>query len=103
MTARLLNTAKARWSAFDGWAAATMSGADPLDLPFDRLLNLIYHWIVKDADPDEVPKFDARLWRPPPGRAAAPGSPWSPEAETAAFRGLAAAIKGGPPARDAAP
>lgn len=96
MTARLLNAAKARWSAFDGWAAAELSGRDPLDLPMDRFANLVYFWITKDADPDEVPKFDNRLWRPPPGMLPAPGSPWSPENETSAFRSLAAQVKGAP-------
>lgn len=94
MTARLLNTAKAQWSAFDGWAAASLSGADPLDLPLDRFVNLIYWWAIRDAEPEEIPKFDQRLWRPPPGVAPAPGSPWSAEAETAAFKGFAAAFKG---------
>lgn len=94
MTQRLLNTVKARWAAFDGWAAAALGGADPLDLPLDRMLNLIYHWIIRHAEPDEVEKFDNRLWRPPVGETPPPGSPWSPEKETAAFRGFAAQVRG---------
>lgn len=96
MTARLLGSARAEWSAFDGWAAASLAGGDPLDLPPDRFFALIYHWITREGEPDQVEKFNTRLWRPPPGRAAAPGSPWSAEAETAAFRGLSAQVKGSP-------
>lgn len=98
MTQRLLATVKARWAHFDGWATAHLAGGDPLELPLDRLLNLLYYWLIRGASEEDVQKFDARLWRPPKGQAAPAGSPWSPEAETAAFQSLAAAIKGGPPA-----
>lgn len=94
MTARLFGSARAQWAAFDGWAAATMGGTDPLDLPFDRFLNLIYHWLTNGADPAEIKKFDARLWRPLPGMVPAAGSPWSAEAETAAFKAFSAEFSG---------
>jgi hypothetical protein len=99
VTQRLLYTAKARWAAFDGWAATTMAGLDPLDLPLDRFLNLIYYWLVREAHEDEVAKFDTRLWRPPKGVKPAPGSPWSAERESAAFAGFASQVRGGPPPR----
>lgn len=82
--------------AFDGWAAATLAGGDPLDLPPDRFFSLIYFWIVREGEQSEIEKFDARLWRPPKGVAPAKGSPWSADAETAAFRGLTAQVKGSP-------
>lgn len=91
MTHRLLNLAKRDWASFDGQAAS--QGFDPLELPADRMLNLIYWWFTHDAaDQADVDRFDRQLWRPPAGTAPAPGSPWSPEAETEAFQSLAAAF-----------
>lgn len=90
---RLLWAARERWAAFDGWAASSLNGGDPLTLPPDRFFNLIYHWIVRDGEPDEVRKFDQRLWVPPKGAVPPKGSPWSAEAETAAFRSFASAFK----------
>lgn len=69
-------------------------GVDPLALPFDRFLNTIYWWLVKDAAEDEVTKFNTRLWIPPKGAVPPPGSPWSAEAETKAFNDFSAAFKG---------
>ena len=92
---RLLWAARDSWASFDGWAASTLSGAetDPLRLPPDRFFNLIYYWIVRDGEPDEVKKFDQRLWVPPKGVVPPKGSPWSAEAETAAFKSFASAFK----------
>ena len=42
---------------------------------------------------DEVKKFDQRLWVPPKGVVPPKGSPWSAEAETAAFKSFASAFK----------
>jgi len=100
VTARLLATAQAHWPSFDGWAASTMAGQDPLMLPLDRFLNLVYYWLVRDAPADEVEKFDRRLWRPPPGVRPAEGSPWSAERESAAFGSFAAQVRAGPPPRE---
>lgn len=88
MTLRLVGLARREWASFDG-----DSVEDPLLLPPDRFLNRIYWWAIKNAaDKESVDRFDRKLWRPPRGRAAAPGSPWSPEAETNAFAALAAEV-----------
>ena len=61
---RLIFTVAEHWTAFDGQAA--LKGVDPLELPFDRLLNAIYAWLgerVKDHD-----QFEYQLTRPIPGR-----------------------------------
>ena len=71
-----------------------LAGGDPLALPLDRFLNLVYYWLVREADEKAIRKLDARLWMPPKGVAAPKESPWSAEAETAAFRGFVAQVKG---------
>lgn len=93
MTVRLLILARENWAAFDGeWASRPM---DPLDLPIDRFLSLIYWWMIRNAEDEKsIQSFNARLWRPPPGVLPAAGSPWTAEAETAAFRSFAAQTKG---------
>lgn len=73
-----------------------LAGGDPLHLPPERFFNLIWYWLSKDADEAWLRKAKTRLWMPPKGVAPTPGSPWSPEAETAAFRGLAASLQGVP-------
>lgn len=86
-----MNLARQHWATFDGWAAAR--NVDPLDLPPDRMLSLVYYWSIRNADSREaIDKFDRRLWMPPKGREAPKGSPWSAEAETAAFGSLAAQV-----------
>lgn len=81
--------AQTNWAVIDGDASQ-----DPLELPLDRFLNLIYAWAVRDADASEVAKFDARLWMPPVGVVAESG-PWSVEAETQAFGAFAAQVNPG--------
>lgn len=92
MTLRLLSYAEDHWVAIDGWSV-TNGGMDPLDLPIDRFLNFIYWFIVRDGDPEEIEKFDIRLWRPPPGEVPDRG-PWSAESETASFKAFSSQIKG---------
>lgn len=76
----------------DGWAA--VSGSDPMQLPADRFLNLIYFWAVKELDQDDRFKLDTRLWMPPKGEAPAPQSPWSAENEKKAFSAFVADFTG---------
>ena len=68
-------------------------------LPFDRFLNLLYFFLTEGAEEKEKAKFDMRLNAPPPSarrkRGSLAGSPWTPEAETRALAGLAAALGGG--------
>lgn len=85
VTQALINTASEHWVSIDGWLASR--GIEPMDLPIDRWLNLIYHWATREADATEIAKFDARLWQPPPGEVPTEG-PWTPEAEASAFSGL---------------
>lgn len=89
MTQKLLALAEEHWVTIDGEAA--LRGVDPIALPFDRLLNAVYHFAIRDATPDNVRKFDMRLWVPPPGVVPTRG-PWSAAAETEAFRGLKNAL-----------
>lgn len=91
MTARLVRLVDDNFATFDGWAAS--SGIDPVDLPFDRLLNLAYWWATRNAeDENAIRKFDARLWQPPRGEVPAAGSVWDPEQENAALGALALAL-----------
>lgn len=53
----------------------------------DRFLSLVYFWIVRDLDADQVKQIDAKLWRPPKGEVPTQG-PWTAEAEKAAFKSL---------------
>ena len=67
---------------FDGWAASR--SVDPLALPLDRMMSLIYWWCARGMDEKHLQQFDARLWIPPEGHD--PRGPWSPENETALFQ-----------------
>jgi hypothetical protein len=88
VTVRLVGLARREWASFDGSIVE-----DPLLLPPDRFLNRVYWWAIKNAsEQSQIDKFDRKLWRPPRGKRAAPGSPWSPEAETQAFASLAAQV-----------
>lgn len=75
---------------FDGLLAS--QNVDPMLLPFDRFLSAVHWWVTNGATQDSLERFERRLWMPPKGQAPAPGSPWSPEAETAAFAALAAQV-----------
>lgn len=44
------------WPLFDGWCAE--HGVDPGGLPFDRALNLIYHFAVRNASKEKKQEFD---------------------------------------------
>jgi hypothetical protein len=90
VTLRLVGLARREWASLDGEMAS--QNVDTWAMAPDRFLNLIYWWATRNGEADAVAKFDRRLWMPPKGVAPAPGSPWSPEAETAAFGELAAAF-----------
>jgi hypothetical protein len=69
-------------------------------LPFDRFLNLVYHFATEDAEEADKNKFDVRLYKPD-ARAIASGkaarddrSPWSKKNEESALSGLVAALGG---------
>jgi len=69
---------------FDGWCAA--QGVDPLELPIDRLCNLTYWFLVRNADEKRRAEIDARLEDVPAGEdLEGVESAWSAEAEMAAF------------------
>lgn len=64
-----------------------------MDLPEDRLLNLVYFLATDGAEPVEVAKWEAKLWLPPKGEVVTQG-PWSAEAETQAFKSFVSQVKG---------
>lgn len=87
---RLISLALNHWREIDGWAVG--HGLDDLrKLPLSRFCSFMWWYATKDAEGSEVAKFEARLWRPVPGAVAQ--GPWSPEAETAAFKGLKAQLQ----------
>lgn len=93
MTLRLIATAQANWVMLDGWAMSRNIELESLDL--NRFLNLVYYWLTRKAeDEKELKKFDAKLYMPPKGVRAEPGSPWSPESETAAFDSFVSEVSG---------
>lgn len=103
VTFRLLHLASENWPTLEGWA--TSRNTDLMDLPVDRLLNLVYFWATRNA-PDEqtLAKFDRKLWMPPKGEEAPAESPWSAANETSAFKALKQALSpGGAPGDAAAP
>jgi len=91
VTLRLFASAKQYWPTFDGWAASR--GIDPMDLPVDRFLNLVYHFLTRNGTQEEIDKVDRTLWMPPKGVAVSRG-PWSKEAEAKAFDAFAAEFSG---------
>lgn len=44
---------------FDGWAAS--KNVDPLSLPWDRYLNLVYYFMTRNLDTEGKDKVDAEL------------------------------------------
>src|SRR3546814_21097573 len=66
VTFRLLHLASENWPTLEGWA--TSRNTDLMELPIDRLLNLVYFWATRDAqDEQTLAKFDRKLWMPPKG------------------------------------
>jgi hypothetical protein len=47
------------WPLFDGWCAS--QNVDPLDLPWDRCLNLIYYFATRNASKEKKQEFDAAM------------------------------------------
>lgn len=93
MTQRLVGFASQNWPRFDGWAASR--NIDPLGLPIDRMLSMVYFWATQFADEKETRKFDARLWIPPKDEEIPAQSPWSAENERSAFSAFSREISGG--------
>ena len=90
MILRLVTLAIEHWRELDGFAVS-QNMPDLRELPLGRFISFIYWWATRNAETDtERSKFDARLWRPPPGEEAK--GPWSPEAEAAAFSALKAGL-----------
>lgn len=89
MTQKLLATIEEHWVTVDGEAA--LRGIDLMELPFDRFLNAVYHFATREGTVESIRRFDIRLWMPPPGVVPTRG-PWSPEAETSAFKSLKASL-----------
>ena len=90
MTLRLVYIAGQNCQRFDGLMASR--NIDPLDLPMDRFLSLVYWWWTEGADDQARQRFDARLWMPPKGEVPDKRSPWSAENETSAFKALKAGV-----------
>ena len=47
------------WPLFDGWCAS--QNVDPLDLPWHRCLNLVYHFATRNASKEKKQEFDAAM------------------------------------------
>jgi len=68
---------------------------DPLELPPDRFVNLIYFWLSRGRDEQEMATLDSELSQPLPGREPTVDvGVWSPEAEMAQFLAAQAATAG---------
>lgn len=94
-----MGLADQNWLRFDGWSAAR--GVDPLELPPQRFLTLVYHFATREGSPDDIAKFDRRLWVPVKGAVPPPESPWSAANETNAFKAFKQALQpDGPKAPD---
>src|SRR3990167_8217913 len=92
VTFRLLHLASENWPTLEGWA--TSRNTDMMELPIDRMLNLIYFWATRNAqDEQALAKFDRKLWMPPKGEEAPAESPWSAANETSAFKALKASLQ----------
>lgn len=84
VAARLTVAARHNWTVFDGWCASR--AVDPMDLPPDRFLNLVYWWLVRGADEKRRQEIDRNLDRVPSGeQAEVETGPWSADSEMAAF------------------
>jgi len=89
---RLAYSVGSVWNRFDG--QMVMKNVDPLALPFDRFLNLVYAWYIDGLEEPDIAKFDAKLWIPPKGAEIPAESPWSAENEKKAFAQFKAAVNG---------
>jgi hypothetical protein len=89
---RLVFSVGSIWARFDGQMG--MRSVDPLEMPFERFLNLVYAWYTEGMDETEIAKFDAKLWMPVKGAEIPKESPWSPENEQKAFSQFKAAVNG---------
>lgn len=47
------------WPLFDGWCAS--QGVAPLELPWDRCLNLVYFFATRNASKEKKQEFDAAM------------------------------------------
>lgn len=47
------------WPIFDGWCAS--QNVEPLELPWDRCLNLIYYFATRNASKEKKLEFDAAM------------------------------------------
>lgn len=47
------------WPLFDGWCAS--QNVDPLALPWDRCLNLVYFFATRNATKEKKQEFDAAM------------------------------------------
>lgn len=64
--------------------SVALQGGDPIALPFDRFLNLVYAWVTERLDEQARRRFDVMIDRPLPGEEPRTG-PWSDEAMESAF------------------
>ena len=96
MTVRLVRTAVANWETLDGYAVAHGMG-DLRLLDLDRFCNFVWYMLTRNADKKDTDSLRAKIWVPPP-KSVAPipkNSPWSAEAETAAFKAVKAQLTSG--------
>src|SRR3546814_6580102 len=92
VTFRLLHLASENWPTLEGWA--TSRNTDLMELPIDRLLNLVYFWATRNAqDEQTLAKFDRKLWMPPKGEEPPAESPWSAANETSDFQAFTEQIQ----------
>lgn len=95
VTRRLIQTAAADWSSFDGWVFAS-TGKDPINLPLHRFCNLVYYWLTKgvEGNAEALADFDRKLWMPDIGstKPIPVESPWSAANEQAGLAAFAASI-----------
>lgn len=47
------------WPYFDGWCASR--NVEPMELPWDRWLNLVYYFATRNASTEDKEKFDAEI------------------------------------------
>lgn len=92
----LIEIADVYWHQIDG--ACARAGVDPLSLPFDRFLNLVYAWATEwlRADEEAFDNFHDALFEADIRRRGARGDNVSPEVieeEMALFRAASTTLK----------